>query len=1681
MSCVLSVYGAAAYREILLPAMDNSDYDLNLSKELFGISEDAVLRMEVMEGEWSFVEDSSYSVLYSATGMCCEGKALQHNDLLSVHLHGTDQIFIIVKMTDASFIVYSKFDLSGINYITIGSDSNNVFQYSVRINQKSLISAEHARIQRVENGFILTDCSKNGSFINEKRVVGNVQKLQFGDLINIYGLKIIFLNNVLAVNTATEGLRIGTGVLMPYRPVEAQRPGEKIPVPDKDRLFRRSPRNIPKIEAEPVEIEAPPAPRENITQPGLMAIGPSLTMALPMLLGTGVSIAASMASTGHFQVLMISGIITAVGSSIVGTFWALKNMKAQKKKNREEEVRRFETYSQYLIRCANDIKDKYENNTKALYQMYRSSDECSFIGRENIELWNRNSRHEDFLRHRLGIGEIPFQVEINVPKERFSVLSDNLGERPRMIKESYKMLKDVPVCVDLYKNKLIGLIGGEGYRGCYQIMHDLVAQIVSSDCYTDVKLAFVFDGNGNINEANWGFAKWLPHVWSEDGKVRYVAMDRNDASDVFYELTNILRFRAEEKQNSISSNKQVIEKPYYILFLENPELLEGELLAKYVYNSEANYGMTTVLLVHSYDELPNACEYIIENTERYRGAYYVTDGEDERIPVNYDMVVGNHLERMARRLSDVKVKEETSGGEIPSGITFFDMYGISHLEELQVLDRWKKNRTYDSLRALIGQKSGGADCYLDVHEKYHGPHGLVAGTTGSGKSETLQTYMLSLAINYSPDDIGFFIIDYKGGGMANLFNGLPHMIGQISNLSGNQVHRAMVSIKSENMRRQRIFNEHGVNNINLYTRLYKNNEAKLPVPHMFIIIDEFAELKREEPEFMKELISVAQVGRSLGVHLILATQKPAGTVDDNIWSNSKFRLCLRVQDRQDSMDMLHKPDAAYITQAGRGYMQVGNDELYELFQSGYSGAVYDENGGVQADIARMLGDNGKAALVGSHAQLQRKEKIRNAWISRLIDVADNAARRIECNIEDCLEDKSLENNLIKEFFKEIERQGIEYQDNDHNQHAVQDFLDVYASCLKRSAYEDEVNMPEMINILAGNMRKKLPEAEEKTQLDAVVGYLAEIAEKNGYNRNLQLWLPVLPEMIYLDELKGYRSRTFDGNEWHQPGKRFTLETLIGLYDDPENQAQNPVAVDIAECGNMAVVGMPMTGKSTFLLSYLYSVAECYSPEVVNFYILDFSSKLLGALAGLPHTGGMMFEEDNEKVEKFFTFLVRMLQERKHLLQGGSFKQYVQASGYSIPAVIVAIDNYASFRVKTENRYDDLMLSLMKEANNYGIYFALSAGGYSSGEIPIKVSELIRTSFALELNERFAYGEVMHTMHLEVLPETNIKGRGLVKIGESILEFQTAMSIEAADDFERSEKLKELARQLSQAWKGKKAREIPTIPDEPIWGEFCELDDVIRMAAEKEYLPVGYDQRTAAIYGISLRNTYTYIISGKAHTGKTNMMKIICSSAYMAGIRLSVIDFKGEFRALASVLGADYINNDSEMYSFFEALIPDFKQRNALKKECADKGFTDKELYDKMQVFPKRFIVIGNLVDFAKHVNKPEEGVLDMSGLLCNLLDRGAMHNIYWFADLNQDQVPEVMTINVFQVFIRERNGMHFGGNVQAQKLLAFDHVKYNEQARKYPPGFGMLPTHDGDDTKMVVTPFYRINQQGGDA
>lgn len=1667
MSYILSIYSRHAFKECLLPAINNADYGISIEKELFGLTRDYEISMEIIDKKWKFAEEQQGQLYYTALKQVYKGEDIKHGDVLSLTLGWEEQISIIVKETNKSFSVYEKYDISNMSEVSFGNSEDNHFWYE----NLGLVSKRHCRIVRRDNNFVLEDMSSNGVFVNSKRIVGSRQ-LQFGDCIDIFGLRIVFLNQFIAVNASVENLDIEKKVLKKYIPQISHATSGKNIAAETKQVFHRSPRNIPKIESEKIEIEGPPSPKELNMQSTLMAIGPSLTMTIPMMAGCLLSALSTQASGGGSSAFMYTGLVTTISSALIGSGWSIVNMRRAKKTNREEENKRFEAYGEYLIKCTGEVKSKYENNLQGLRSLYPEAQVCSQYGIQNPELWNRNVRHEDFLYHRLGLGDIPFQVPIEVPKMKFTLVNDSLAEKPRMIKESYKMLHNVPVCVDLMKNHLIGLVGGDENNGCYSVMYNLVAQIAAGNCYTDVKLAFLYDEDKK--KECWEFAKWLPHVWTEDKKTRLVAGNKNEASEVFYEITKVLRMRTEERDSSFGSKE--IPKPYYILFLESPDLLEGELISKYILNSEENVGITTIMMTERAHELPNECEYIIENTANYQGMYKITDGLDERIPVAYDMITPGQLEIFARRLSSIEVNEVETGGEIPSVLTFFDMYGIHKLEELDVIERWKKNRTYESIKALVGQKAGGTDCYLDVHEKYHGPHGLVAGTTGSGKSETLQTYMLSLAINYSPDDIGFFIIDYKGGGMAHLFDGLPHMIGQISNLSGNQVRRAMVSIKSENLRRQRIFNEHGVNNINLYTRLYKNNEASMPIPHMFIIIDEFAELKREEPDFMRELISVAQVGRSLGVHLILATQKPSGTVDDNIWSNSKFRLCLRVQDKQDSMDMLHKPDAAYITQAGRSYLQVGNDELYELFQSAWSGAAYDEgSGSVQTDIAKMLSENGKAALVGSYAKIKQKEIAKLMWIDTLVEILEQAAEAISCSIKDCLYDNEVANSLAKQFFVIVEKRKIEYPMSDYNFRRVLDLINVYSSLLNTNVFEEngKLNAATEIMTYSRKERRKLPEMKEKTQLDAVVEYLAKVAKNSGYVHNLQLWLPVLPEKLYLKDLKGYQKYSFQDGKWQEKKNGFSLSTIVGLFDDPVNQAQEPLNVDLAVDGNHAIIGTISTGKSTFLMTYLYSLINRYTPDAVNLYVMDYSSKMLGALEDAPHVGGIMYENDDEKVSKFFTMLESSLKERKELFRGGNYSQYIQANGLVIPAMLIVIDNVAAFRTKTNSKYDDVLMTILKEGIGYGIYVVATASGFGMNEIPNRMAENFRSTICLEMNDKFAYTEVLRTLHLDVVPEENVKGRGIAKVGDSILEFQTALCIEAEEDYKRGEMIKVDCQTLAKAWTGKKAKPIPEIPAKPVWNEFSQLDEVVAMAKKGDRLPIGYDKKNAMVYGIDFQRTYCYLMSGKAGTGKTNALRLVVSSARLSEANVVVIDFAGDLKAVSEKVNARYVDSQAALFEFCKDITPDFKARNVVKNSCAAAGKTNEEIYEEIQQFKKIIIVISNLKDFVKKVHHPEEGIGDMVPFLNTLLEKGATHNVFWIAGFNQDEAADLAGYKIYNAFIKDKNGMHLGGNVSAQRILNFDYVPYMEQSKTVKKGIAMLPSNDEETTTTVVLPLYR--------
>ena len=1663
MSFVLSIYSEKAFREVALPEKSSDKVEILIRKDLFILDADINLVLEYENEGWVLSAGNTNIVERTASGprQCGQAVRLRAGMNLSLLTYRGSGITVIAQDRSEPFAPYRKYPLYGVSQIRIGNGRSERMDIAC---DSSFVSGRHCTIQFQGGRAMLTDTSTNGTFVNFRRVNGTAM-LRYGDSIRIMQLHIIYLGSCIAVNYAP-------GVSVALRPAAAAELSRFAGAGDNQTegkvLYHRSPRNLKKLVTEPFEIEAPPEPQNAEPQPLAMLIGPSLTMALPMVLTSALSIWASRQSGSGMGVLMYISMITAVSSALVGAVWAVINVRQADKQRKKNENRRFESYSAYLMRMRDKIQQAYLKNAEAMKERYLPAEQCCTLNEHSPVLWNRNATHDDFLSVRLGIGDIPFQAPISIPKERFTMMTDHLADKPALIRDNFSILKNVPVTVDLLENRLVGVVGGVNREGANQVAKAMIAQIAAANCYTEVKIGLIYDEKNDIDRENWAFARWLPHVWSGDRKIRYIATNKAEMGDVFHELAQVLRNRSEEDRQTEKKNY----KPRFVLFVTDPELLEGELISHYIFDRGRNLGLTTVLLASSPEGLPNECECIIENDAAYRGMYYTRDGREEGCAIMFDPVSDAGLLAMSKAQGRIQVVESEQDGEIPGTLTFFDMYGIVRPEELDAPQRWKTSNSIQSMRALVGFRSGNNPCYLDIHEKYHGPHGLVAGTTGSGKSETLQTYILSLCVNFSPEDIGFFIIDYKGGGMANLFDNLPHLIGSISNLSGNQVKRAMVSIQSENRRRQKIFTDYGVNNINGYTALYKNGDATEPVPHLFIIIDEFAELKREEPEFMKELISVAQVGRSLGVHLILSTQRPSGTVDENIWANSKFRLCLRVQDRQDSMDMLHRTDAAYLTQAGRCYLQVGNDEIFELFQSGWSGAAYDESlGGASLLIAEMLSATGKVDLAGNHAKIKRKEALKREWVGELLSCLDRAEKVSGISASD-LEFRFLDQPWFRDcFYRELQELHPDFERNQFNNTRISDFILTYQECGREGG---SGSLEDRIVRRAAREGRRLPETKGKTQLEVVINYLRDTAEKLGVAKQRKLWLPVLPEYLYLDDMESFVRSSFDGKAWPECPKRFRLRAVIGMADDPENQAQMPVSLDFGEGGHHFLAGMVSTGKSTFLQSAIYSLAASVSPAQLNIYCLDFSSKMLNVFADLAHVGGYLDESDLEtdRMGKFFHMMNRILDERKQRFSGTSYEDYINHNGWTIPAVLVVIDNFGAFHEKTGETYDADLMRIAKEGNGYGVYLLVSAAGISMQEMPSRLAENFRTNIALEMQDAFAYGDILHIIRPPVLPESRVKGRGLMYFGERILEFQTALAARAEGSPERNDLLKEAVERMNAAYDGIPARSIPVIPNKPVRQDLISLPEYRQMLENPKLLPIGWDFASADVASFDLVKNYAFLISGTRQSGKSVFMENLIRTAAERGEHVLILEpGENRFEKVAEECGLKRYTDSDGILEAMTFVHGELLARSGLKKECLDRKCSDEELFEAAGVNPRINLFINNMTGFLELLHDPDSSAHNAEELFETVCERGKGYNLFLFCEAGDRELTELPGYNAFASLMNYRSGIRFGGRFGEQKLFAFENIGFQDQDRSMKPGIGVIPTDNRDDRlQQIVVP-----------
>ena len=473
---------------------------------------------------------------------------------------------------------------------------------------------------------------------------------------------------------------------------------------------------------------------------------------------------------------------------------------------------------------------------------------------------------------------------------------------------------------------------------------------------------------------------------------------------------------------------------------------------------------------------------------------------------------------------------------------------------------------------------------------------------------------------------------------------------------------------------------------------------------------------------------------------------------------------------------------------------------------------------------------------------------------------------------------------------------------------------------EKSSEVTMINLWGRASVLSVKGKKHLESEEKIIQLDVVTKYINQIADKHGIKAISNVWLPPLPKQVYLEDLCMINPDSED------------LSVPIGLLDDPVSQEQRPVSLNFTQNNHVIVCSSISGGKTTFLRTVLYGLLTSKTPDQIQVYIADYGSRTLGVFAELPHVGGVVFDDDQDRTDKLITLLIKELARRKLHFSSrgiGSFKAYSKLYN-DVPAIVLAIDNLPAF-MENNSRQDDNMLQLAREAASYGIYLLVSCTNYS--DVRSKLRQNIRFGVGLQLAEKYDYDEVLGVRG-EITAEDGCPGRGLIKVESDnkkeprSLEFQTALCLKVEDAAMLNVALLEQFKQIAAKWTGKRAIRIPQVPKDLSYESFINYPET-KQALREGMLPLGYDTREANLVTLKPDALFCYGISGGTRSGKTNTIRLLALEALACGYEVVLIDGAvGQLSSFSKENGLTYLSSANHIYEWLsQTVVPEFERRN----------------------------------------------------------------------------------------------------------------------------------------------------------
>ncbi|MFC7809451.1 FtsK/SpoIIIE domain-containing protein [Streptomyces olivaceus] len=767
--------------------------------------------------------------------------------------------------------------------------------------------------------------------------------------------------------------------------------------------YNRPPRLRPPQRQTSFRLPSPPREYEARPLPWLMALTP--------LVGAVIAVAVF----GRWYYLIMAGL-----SPIL----LFANYFNDKKHGRKSHAKQVKEYEEQKERIEKDARDALVAERDDRRQAIPDPAVVLSVGTgPRTRLWERRRTDRDHLLVRVGTGQLASEVVLDDPEQ---------DDHRRQV--TWK-IKDAPVALSLRTLGVVGIAGpGDSARS---LGRWAVAQTAALHSPMDVQFYVLSE---NSAQSGWDWVRWLPHSKPSGGQDVNVLIG-TDAETVgarIGELTQILdaRKKAAEQKGGGAQGSSFSDPDIVVVWDGSRRLRSLPGVVRLLREGPA-VSMFAVCLDAEERFLPGECQAFVvaepmaeesgrpQPDEQVQPAQQVVGGfpsfqawhtgapaeaeqrarteklrlrvEEagvERITdVRPDFVTSAWCLRLARAMSALRdISGETEDSALPGASRLLDVLQLEPPTADAIGARWRMGG--QSTMAVIGESYDGP---FGIDMRKDGPHGLIAGTTGSGKSELLQTIVAALAVANTPENMTFVLVDYKGGSAFKDCVKLPHTVGMVTDLDAHLVERALESLGAELKRREHILAAADAKDIEDYQDLVRRDPSHAPVPRLLIVIDEFASMVRDLPDFVTGLVNIAQRGRSLGIHLLLATQRPSGVVSPEIRANTNLRIALRVTDGGESSDVIDSPEAGHISKntPGRAYVRLGHSSLVP-FQSGRVGGRRP-GAADPAALAPWVGalgweDLGRAALTKPKTEAREDDEVTDLKV--LVDAVRDANRSL---------------------------------------------------------------------------------------------------------------------------------------------------------------------------------------------------------------------------------------------------------------------------------------------------------------------------------------------------------------------------------------------------------------------------------------------------------------------------------------------------------------------------------------------------------------------------------------------------------------------------------------------------------------------------------------------------------------